>query len=90
MGPFASKEEELISRAILPATIPKVQLVDAVRPPIPQIMLFRSRFGYRTKQLGIADLVNIDEIYAEPPTRNDAADQGYEGTLRNAQGNSSW
>lgn len=90
MGPFGSKEEELISRAILPASIPAVQLADVVRPPIPNVYLFRPRFGYRSRQLGVADLMNIDELYAEPPVRHDAADQGWQGTLRDAQSNNSW
>lgn len=90
MGPFATKEQELTSRAILATTIPAAQLADIVRPPLPQLLLFRPRFGHRTAQLGIADLMNVDEIYAEPPTRYDAADQGWQGTLRNAQGNNSW
>lgn len=90
MGPFATKEQELISRAILPVVIPAVQLADLVRPPLPQVYLFPPKLGYRTRQIGIADLMNIDELYAEPPKRYDAADQGWEGTLRNAQGNNSW
>lgn len=90
MGPFSSKQDELISRALLANTIPGVQLADIVRPPIPMIDPFRSRYGYRTRQIGIADLMNVDELYTEPPVRYDAADQGWEGTLRNAQGGGFW
>jgi hypothetical protein len=90
MGPFASKEEEIITRALVSNTIPGVQLADVVRPPLPQIQLFPPKTGYRTRQIGIKDLRYVDELFTGPPVRQDAADQGYQGTMRYAQDNNSW
>lgn len=90
MGPFASKEEEIITRALVSNTIPGVQLQDVVRPPLPQIQLFPPKYGYRSRQIGLSDIAYVDELYAGPPTRENAADQGYQGTMRYAQENSSW
>jgi hypothetical protein len=90
IGPFASKEEQLATQALSVATIPGEMIREVVRPPLPQIKLFPSRFGYRTRQLGIRDILNVDELYQAPPTRTGGIMPGAEGTLRNAQGTGSW
>lgn len=90
MGPFATKEEEIITRALVSNTIPGVQLADVVRPPLPQIMLFPPKYGYRSRQIGLEDLMDVDALFLGPPTRENAADQGYQGTMRYAQDNNSW
>ena len=86
MGPFSSDQQAKITQAISSVTVPAEFLTDIVRPPIPQIQLFRPRYGYRTREIGIADIVNVDEIYAEPRTETGGA-AGYSGTSRNTLGN---
>ena len=90
MGPFSTLEEELTLRAKLAPTIPAVQLADIVRPQIPQVMLFRPKYGYRVRQIGIADLMNVDELFLDPGNQNGAADAGWQGTSRFAQQGGSW
>jgi hypothetical protein len=89
-GPFASKEEQLATQALSVASIPGDMLSEVVRPPLPQIKLFPPRYGYRTRQLGINDILNVDELYQSPPTRVGGILPGAVGTERNAQGTGSW
>lgn len=88
--PWASNEERLTQIAIDSALAPPEDLQDGIRPPLAQIELFPPRFGYRTRQIGIDDIVNIGRIYAQPRTNFSGGAAGYEGTSRNAQGGDSW
>ncbi len=83
MGPFGSAQEALLTRAIRSVTLPAMMVQDIVRPPLPQIQLFPPRFGYRTRELGIEDVMNVDSEFQ--PTRTDyTQSQGsYQGTGRN-------
>jgi hypothetical protein len=90
LGPHGSRDEAVISQAIASVTTPAQFLQDIVRPPLPQVQLFRSRFGYRSRQIGIADIMDVDEIYAEPRTDLSGGIGGYEGTSRNSSGNASY
>ena len=83
MGPFANAQEAFMARALKAATMPAALLTDLVRPPLPQIQLFPPRFGYRTRQLGIQDVMDVNAEL--PPTRVDfTRDPGsYQGTARN-------
>ena len=83
MGPFASTTEALITRAVRSVTLPKEMIQDIVRPPLPQVELFPPRFGYRTRELGIMDVMNVDEQFE--PTRTDFSRSAgsYQGTARN-------
>lgn len=83
MGPFANAQEAFMARALKAATMPAALLQDIVRPPLPQVQLFPPRYGYRTRALGIEDVMDVNaEFY---PTRVDfTRDQGsYSGTARN-------
>jgi hypothetical protein len=90
MGPFANKQEQLISQALNSVTMPGHALQQLVRPTIPTIQMLPPRFGYRTRALGIRDVMNVDETFQ--PTRVDftASQAGYQGTLRNAQDQGFW
>jgi hypothetical protein len=54
-----------------------------VRPPLPQINMFPPRYGYRTRELGIMDVMDVNDQFQ--PTRVDfTREQGaYSGTARN-------
>jgi hypothetical protein len=83
MGPFANAQEAMMVRALRSVTMPGALLSDIVRPPMPQIQLFPPRFGYRTRQLDITDIMDVNAEM--PPTRVDfTRDPGqYQGTARN-------
>lgn len=83
MGPFANAQEAFMSRALRAATMPAALLQDLVRPPLPQVQLFPPRFGYRTRELGILDVLDVDNEFQ--PTRIDYTGEkgSYQGTARN-------
>ena len=83
MGPFANAQEAFTSRALRSATMPAALLQDLVRPPLPQIQLFPPRFGYRTRELGILDVLDVNDEFQ--PTRVDFTGEkgSYQGTARN-------
>lgn len=83
MGPFEDTQDALISRAIMSVTLPSSMIQDIVRPNLPQVQLFRPKFGYRTRQLDITDVMNVNAEFQ--PTRTDFTQSfgSYQGTSRN-------
>ena len=83
MGPFANAQEAFMVKAIRAATMPAALLQDLVRPPLPQVQLFPPRFGYRTRELGILDVMDVNQEFQ--PTRVDFTREpgAYQGTARN-------
>jgi hypothetical protein len=83
MGPFANAQEAFMARALKAATMPRDLLQDLVRPPLPQIQLFPPRFGYRTREIGILDVMDVNEEFQ--PTRVDFTGEkgSYTGSARN-------
>ena len=83
MGPFANAQEAFMVRALRSATMPASLLQDIVRPPLPQVQLFPPRFGYRTRELSLMDIMDVNAEL--PPTRVDfTQNQGsYQATARN-------
>lgn len=81
---FTDRENQLTSKALSSVTMPGEYLSDIVRPELPQVALFRPRYGYRTRQLSVFDVMEADSIYS------DSDDFGYSGTSRNAQGGVFW
>jgi hypothetical protein len=83
MGPFANAQEAFMVRALRSATMPAALLQDIVRPPLPQVQLFPPRYGYRTRELGIMDVMDVNSEFQ--PTRVDFTREpgGYQGTSRN-------
>jgi hypothetical protein len=90
VGPWATNEERLTGQALAAATVPGEDLSELVRPNISQIQLFPPRFGYRKREIGIRDIMDVDEIYQQPRTNFQGGLAGFEGTSRNAQGTGSW
>jgi len=90
IGPWASKEEAIVTTALMSATIPGAALSELVRPPLAQIQLHPPRFGYRTREIGIRDIMDVDDLYEQPKTNFTGGVAGYEGTSRNAQGTGSY
>jgi len=83
MGPFQNVQEAFMSRALQSITMPAELLPDLVRPPLPQVNMFPPRYGYRTRQLGIMDVMDVNQEFQ--PTRVDFTREpgGYQGTGRN-------
>lgn len=89
LGPYENRDQQMVGQALASVTTPGDVLGDVVRPPLTQVQLFRSRYGYRTRQLGISDIMDVDQIYAEPRTELTGG-AGFEGTSRNSLGNASY
>lgn len=63
-GPFSSNEERLTQQALVSNTLPREVLQQQVRPNLPQIQQFPSRFGLGdSRQPGIDDIVTLDRAY---------------------------
>jgi hypothetical protein len=83
MGPFANLQEALMARALKSVTVPAQLIPDIVRPPLPNLQMFPPRYGYRTRELGIMDVMDVNDEFQ--PTRTDFTREpgGYQGTARN-------
>lgn len=89
LRPFSSNEERLTQQALEAATAPGAMLADVVRPPLDQVQLFRPRTGYRTRALGLEDIIDIDRVI--PPRQDMSGEwQGFAGSSRNSNGTSTW
>ena len=87
--PWQSNEERLTTQAVAMALASAPEVQDTVRPPLPQVNLFPPRFGYRSRVLGIGDVVDVDELFKAPPN-SAGTEAGYTGASRNAMGSGSW
>lgn len=86
-APNQSNEERRVQEALAVMTMPGASLADTVRPPM-DIPLFRPRYGYRQRALGIADIIEVDRNYA--PANYTQTDAGAQGAARNSWGNGTW
>lgn len=86
-GPWSSNMERLTSQALMAATMPRDQLQETVRPPLPQIQLFPDRFGFGIRsQPSIDDIVEVDRMYQNPRVQwFSGSPGGYSGSSRNSQ-----
>ena len=84
MGPFASTQEALLTRALRSVVMPAAMIQDLVRPPLPQVQLFPPRYGYRSREIGLLDVINVDDEFQ--PQRQDFSQSpgSFQGTSRNA------
>lgn len=83
MGPFENVQDAMMARAIKSVTMPAHLIPDIVRPFLPQIQLFPSRFGYRTREIDITDVMNVNSEF-QPERVDFTREQGsYTGTARN-------
>lgn len=85
-SPDATPDDAATARLVEAATMPAAELRRVVRPPLPQVERDRPRFGYRTRALGISDIMNVDEVLSEPPVAFGGTPAGTESTSRNSQG----
>ena len=87
LGPFASNEERLTQQALQSATLPGAELQDMVRPPLPQIDPFPSRYGFDRRTPGIADIIEVSRRYTDPRVSwFSGGVAGYSGASRNSMG----
>jgi hypothetical protein len=80
--PWGSNEERLVSESLAATQMP-VEVIRAIRPPLPRVQLFPMRTGYGERRaFGIADVVEVDNRY--PGARTDYAGMrsgpGYSGS----------
>jgi hypothetical protein len=71
IGPFASNHERMVSQALASLTTEASQLQEFVRPNLPQVQMFPDRFGYETREYGLADM--LDMTSRAPSERVDTA-----------------
>ena len=88
--PFASSEERLTTQALEVALVPGAELQSMVRPPLPQVQAFPPRFGYRTRELSITDIIEGTPAITFPSENYSGGPGGYQGTSRNSQGTGTW
>ena len=90
LRPWASNEERLTQQALEAALAPGAILAEAVRPPLDQVQLFPPRFGYRTRALGVEDIIDIDRV--TQPTRYDysGTQAGIQAGSRDTNGTGTW
>lgn len=85
-GPNSSNEERRVQEAIASVTEPGADLSEIVRPPLDMIELFRPRFGYRQRALGITDIIDLGRAYQRNPENFSGTDAGQTGASRNSWG----
>ena len=91
LGPYKSIQDSLISRALAAVTTPGAVLQEIVRPNLPQVKLFPPRFGYRSRELNLKDVMHVNEDTNGFPLRADTyGTASAESTMRNAQGQGFW
>lgn len=89
--PWGSKEEQIREQAVAYALASAPEVQDTVRPPLPQVDPFPPRFGYRNRQFGVEEVINVAEIHKAPsPSNFGGSVAGYTGASRNASGTGSW
>ena len=59
IGPFQSNQERLLSQSLAAWTMPRADLQEYVRPPLPQIQLFPARYGYTEHEVTVEDIVEL-------------------------------
>lgn len=84
-GPFVSNEEARTTQALLAASMPRAEVQALVTPPIAAVEKFPDRYGYRTRQIEMGDLIDLDRA---PSRRVDfsGTPSGYAGASRNSLG----
>jgi hypothetical protein len=68
-GPFAGHQEELTQQALSVAFMSAEEIQQNVRPPLPQVQVFRPRFGYpeyQDRQAEVTDIVGASRSLAHP------------------------
>jgi hypothetical protein len=86
IGPFTDNEQRKIAQATEVAMLSNAEIQEIVRPPLPQVVLFRPRFGYPTGQPGIMDVVEVDRQVRVSDDFS-GGPGAYSGAPHNIQGN---
>ena len=84
--PWTSKEEMQTTQALQLALASAPDVQATVRVPLEQVDVFRPRFGYRNREIGIDDIVDVNEIYQAPPSQFSGGPAGFMGASRNTNG----
>lgn len=71
-------EQFLTSLALQSAMSMTADQIRAIRPPVPNQPLFPPRYGYPTEELGIEDVINVDQRYRRTDFAQDTS--GMQGT----------
>lgn len=78
-------EERLLDEALQVANVPGDVIREQVQPPLPQVIAFRPRAGYPSKQqrqIKIEDVVDVNRIFTDPRINWTGTPAGYSGTSR--------
>ncbi|CAB4148056.1 hypothetical protein UFOVP696_78 [uncultured Caudovirales phage] len=59
IGPFQSNQERLLSQSLATWNMTAAEVQEYVRPPLPQVKLFPSRYGFTEYELTIEDIVQM-------------------------------
>jgi hypothetical protein len=59
IGPFASNQERLLSQSLAAWNMTGAEIQEYVRPPLPQVKLFPSRYGFTEYELTLEDIVQM-------------------------------
>lgn len=84
-GPFADHQEELCQQALSVAFMTAEEISNTVNNPLPQVAVFRARFGYpdyNERQSEIEDIVGVSRRQQHP------AGTWYSGTAAGMLGGS--
>ena len=59
LGPFASNQERLLTQSLATWNMTGAEIQEYVRPPLPQVKLFPSRYGFTEYEITIEDIVQM-------------------------------
>jgi hypothetical protein len=59
LGPFASNQERLLTQSLATWNMSASEIQEYVRPPLPQVKLFPSRYGFTEYEITIEDIVQM-------------------------------
>ena len=59
LGPFASNQERLLTQSLATWNMTASEIQEYVRPPLPQVKLFPSRYGFTEYEITIEDIVQM-------------------------------
>lgn len=65
-GSRPDNEERLTTEAMVRALAATPEELRVLPPPLPQIQLFRPRFGYDRDEIGIMDVINVGRGSVDP------------------------
>jgi hypothetical protein len=59
LGPFSSNQERLLTQSLATWNMSASEIQEYVRPPLPQVKLFPSRYGFTEYEITIEDIVQM-------------------------------